>query len=134
MTLWHDISPMKAVRLLSENIQALLKGRGQSQHDLAQWCRHSDVWLSYFLSGKREIQFADLDRIADFFGIATYQLFQPGISPLTERRVKDRRNGRDRRMGHAHRVMLHVASDIERARTRPQAASSKDQRAPRPRR
>ena len=43
-----------------------------------------------------------LDRIADFFGIATYQLLQPGISPLTERRSGlDRRLGRDRRISHA---------------------------------
>lgn len=108
---------MKAVRILSQNISALLAARRQSQHDLAQWCHHSDVWISYFLSGKREIQLADLDRIADFFGIATYQLFQPGISQLTERRLGvERRKGADRRIGHQQREVLDLAARVNPAR------------------
>ena len=127
---------MKAVRVLSENIQALLRARHQSQHDLAQWCRHSDPWLSAFISGKREIQLADLDRIADFFGIATYQLFQPGISQLTERRThQDRRSGRDRRISHAQRQMVAVQAEMDRLHPRRRvsriakkaASSGKDQ-------
>lgn len=110
---------MKADRMLAENISALLRERGQRQRDLAQWCHHSDVWISAILAGKRAAHMKDLDRIADFFGIATYQLFQPGISRFTERRSgKERRAGRDRRVGHTFRVMGEVASDIESARKR----------------
>lgn len=104
---------MKAPRLLAENIGSLLMGRRQSQHDLAQWCHHTDVWLSAILAGKRGLRLTDLDRIAEFFGIAAYQLLQPGISPLTERRSgKDRRSGRDRRIGHAVRAMYDLASAL----------------------
>lgn len=91
---------MKAGYLLKQNVDALLSARKQTRHDLAQFCRRSDAWLSKIL-GKddRNIPLKYLDRMADFFGLATYQLFQPGISPLTERRKGgDRRSGRDRRV------------------------------------
>lgn len=114
---------MKAERMLAENIAALLKARGQKQKDLAVWCRHSEVWISAILALKRVAHMKDLDRIADFFGIATYQLFQPGISRFTERRSgKDRRAARDRRVGHAFRIMGDMASDIDSARKRLDAA------------
>lgn len=93
---------LKAGRLLKLNIETLLKARGQTQHELARYCHRTDAWLSKILSDSngedREVPLKYLDRIADFFGIATYQLFQPGISPLTERRHADRRIGRDRRI------------------------------------
>lgn len=99
---------MQATRLLKHNIETLLKARGQTQHDLAQWCRRTDAWLSKILSDSpennqsRSVPLKYYDRIADFFGIATYQLFQPGISPLTERRGgRERRTGLDRRISHA---------------------------------
>ncbi len=104
---------VKAARLLAENILALLRVRHLSQHDLAQWCHHSDPWLSAILTGKREAQFSDLDRIADFFGLATYQLFQPGISGVTERRSgQDRRKGQDRRISHVTRQMIRLESEL----------------------
>ena len=95
---------MKASVLLRQNIKAILKARGQTAHDLALWCRMDDSWISKILSDGPEdrakgIPLKHLDRIADFFGIATYQLFQPGSSPLTERRSgHDRRSGMDRRI------------------------------------
>lgn len=108
---------MKAQSLIAQNISTLLRGRGQKQKDLAMWCHHSEVWISAILAGKREIQFKDLDRIADFFGLATYQLLQPGIAPLTERRkTHDRRNGKDRRISAAQRTMMTFAGDIEAKR------------------
>lgn len=92
---------MKANLLLKQNIRALLTARHQQQKDLAQWCRCTEGWLSHILnSNTRGIPLKYLDRIADFFGIATYQLLQPGITPLTERRSKlARRSGNDRRVG-----------------------------------
>ncbi len=101
---------MKASYLFKHNIDALLRGRGQTRHDLAMWCRRSDAWLSKIL-GKddRNVPMKYLDRIADFFGIATYQLFQPGITPLTERRHLTRRSGRDRRISAS--VAVRAAAD-----------------------
>lgn len=97
---------MKAPALLKHNIDALLNKRGQSRRDLAMWVRQStdkdlvDAWISgIFTRPEREFQMKYLDRIADFFGVAVYQLFQPGISPLTERRSgRERRTGLDRRV------------------------------------
>ena len=103
---------MKVGVLLRHNIDTLLKARGQTRHDLAFSCGRSDAWLSKILSEKpsdqaRGLPVKYLDKIADFFGIATYQLFQPGISPLTERRSgRERRTGRDRRVSNAQRDLL----------------------------
>ena len=92
--------PLKALPLLKANIDALLRARHQDQKDLAQYCRRSEGWLSAALRKEdRGLPVKYLDRIADFFGIATYQLFQPGITPLLERRSKvARRQTPDRRI------------------------------------
>lgn len=94
---------LNADQLLKHNINALLQARGQTKPELARWCRRSRSWLDkIFSEDRREIPLKYLDRIADFFGIATYQLFQPGISPLMERRSgNDRRKLRDRRISNA---------------------------------
>ncbi len=106
---------VKAPRLLVENIAGLLRVRGAKQTDLAQWCRRSDVWISNVLSGKRNLTLRDLDRIADFFGLATYQLFQPGVSRMTERRSGvDRRRGRERRISHKEYAVRALADAIGR--------------------
>ena len=91
---------MKANYLFKQNIVALLSARGQTRHDLAWFCRRSDAWLSKILGrDDRNVSMKYLDKFADFFGIAPYQLFQPGITPLTERRrSQERRSGRDRRI------------------------------------
>jgi hypothetical protein len=96
---------MKALPLLKHNIDTLLHARRQTRRDLAQWVRQSmnnkiiDPWISHiFNTPDAEIQTKYLDRIADFFGVSVYQLFQPGISHLTERRKSERRSGKDRRL------------------------------------
>ena len=64
-------------------------------------------------SPERGVPLKHLDRIADFFGIATYQLLQPGISPLTERRSgRERRTGHDRRVSMAGQKRVHTP-DLE---------------------
>jgi len=86
---------------MKSNIDALLRARGQTRKDLAQWCRRTESWISKIMrEDRREFPMQYFDRIADFFGIATYQLLQPGITPLTERRSKGtpRRSGKDRRI------------------------------------
>lgn len=102
---------MKANQLLKENIATLLRARQQTQRDLAGWCRRGESWLSQiFTNPEREIPLKYLDRIADFFGLTTYQLFQPGISHLTERRTSgERRTGRDRRIGRSVHAQAQTA-------------------------
>jgi transcriptional regulator with XRE-family HTH domain len=104
---------LRSAYVLRRNLEALLKARGQTQHDLAQWCRRSDPWLSKILdeNANRGLPLKYLDRIADFFGIATYQLFQPGITPLLERRKGERRRGLDRRVAHADAVLRDPSQD-----------------------
>lgn len=110
---------MRAANQLRENIRSLLEARHENQKDLAFYLKRHPTTISKFLKGQREVQLSDLDGIADFFGIATYQLFQPGISLLTERRSGlDRRKGRERRISHAQRAMREVAPKIETARRR----------------
>jgi hypothetical protein len=91
---------MHANRLMKQNIDAILRARGQSRKDLAQWCRRSESWISKIMKEeRREFPMQYFDRIADFFGIATYQLLQPGVSSVTERRSKlPRRTTPDRRV------------------------------------
>lgn len=100
---------MHANRQIKQNVTALLKGRRLTQKDLADWCRRSETWISKILDldSTREFPLKYWDRIADFFGIATYQLLQPGISSVTERRKTQRRSGQERRVSRAH----HTASE-----------------------
>jgi hypothetical protein len=109
--------PMRANLLLKTNIDALLRARGQTRKDLAFWCRRTESWISKaFRDPNRSIPLRYFDRIADFFGLATYQLFQPGITPYTERRSgKERRSGMDRRLSHIDRIRSQMRDDPYRA-------------------
>jgi hypothetical protein len=108
---------MRANQLLKNNVIALLKARGNTRKDLAQWCYRGESWISKILKEpRREFPNKYLDRIADFFGLATYQLFQPGLTHDTERRRSERRVGKDRRMSHAQRTMVTTAAEINKAR------------------
>jgi transcriptional regulator with XRE-family HTH domain len=103
---------MKAPRLLKQNIDRLLRARGQTRKDLAMYCHRTESWVSQiFTKEDRGIPLKYLDRIADFFGLATYQLFQPGISPLTERRSgRERRSGMDRRISRSVELLQETPS------------------------
>jgi transcriptional regulator with XRE-family HTH domain len=105
--------PLKALEQLRQNIETLLRVRKEDQKTLALAIGVHPTTINKFLKRTRELQLADLDKVADFFGIATYQLFQPGISSLSERRQFERRGGRERRIGHAHRGMHVAAQDIQ---------------------
>jgi transcriptional regulator with XRE-family HTH domain len=105
--------PLTAINLLRRNISDLLLRRKESQTSLAFALGRGKSWINKFLNGQREIQLKDLDRIADFFGIATYQLFQPGISHLTERRSGiERRSNRDRRISNATKLARELDAKI----------------------
>jgi len=98
---------LKAHVLLKQNIDALLKARHLKRKDLAAWCRRSESWLSQiFRSDERNVPLKYLDRIADFFRLETYQLFQLGVVPNTDRRGgTDRRTLRDRRVNRAEDIL-----------------------------
>jgi hypothetical protein len=103
----NGMQTMRARLLLARNIHACLIARGENQTALAVWCRKKSSWINKILAGKRPMHIDDFDRVADFLGIGVYQLFQPGISALTERRRRaDRRKGRERRIGHAERMIV----------------------------
>lgn len=120
------MSDLRALFIIRTNISGLLHQRNESQKDLAGWLSKDKSWMNKFLNGTREIQLKDLDRIADFFGLATYQLFQPGVVPGSERRSgRERRSGADRRVSHAHRNMISVASEINRLRPRRQQTADR---------
>lgn len=106
------MSSLKAHYLLKKNVDALLDARRLTRKELAFFCRRSESWISQIFSNPdRNIPLKYLDRIAEFFGLATYQLFQPGISPLTERRSgRERRSGMDRRVSRAAEVLEPVPS------------------------
>lgn len=112
---------MKADYLFKQNIRALLSERNLRPHDLADWCHRTDSWLSKILSDKppavgekdRGLPLKYLDRIADFFGLAVYQLFQPGIARASERRSGlDRRTGKDRRVSAVNRNVRESVSGV----------------------
>lgn len=104
---------LKADALLAENIRSLLSVRREDARSLAVWCGHTGAWISKVLSGERGVPVKELGRIADFFGLTVAELFQHGISPLTERRkahrrgTHDRRSGQDRRVAHLQNGRLH---------------------------
>jgi transcriptional regulator with XRE-family HTH domain len=106
---------LKAQVLLKRNIETLLKSRGKTQKELAFYCGATEPWLSQILKqDTRNFRMAYLDRIADFFGLATYQLFQPGLAHVTERRSgRDRRSGVDRRISRAVEMLRPAPSVAE---------------------
>lgn len=104
---------MRAHRLLAENVVALLKKRGYSKADLAQWMIKSKPWVSDFLNHGTGWKIADLDRISDFLGVPVFQLFQPGISERAERRAGvDRRHTPERRVTHHARIAAELDSRL----------------------
>jgi transcriptional regulator with XRE-family HTH domain len=122
----RPMSDLRALFIIRTNIAGLLYQRKQSQTDLASWLRKDKSWINKFLNATREIQLKDLDRIADFFGIATYQLFQPGVVTGSERRTgQERRRGHDRRISHTQRHMVSVAAEIDRLRPRRQQTADR---------
>lgn len=108
----------RALVVLKRNLQHLIADRKESQVALARHVRHSKSWINKFLNDttdRTEIQIKDVDRIASFFGIEPYQLFQPGISRLTERRSGvERRANYERRVGHSGRLREDLRTELNK--------------------
>ena len=106
----------KALVVLRENVKTLLYARREDQAELARHCGHDKSWINKILNEGRGMQLDDLDKVASFFGIEPYQLFQPGISRLTERRRGgDRRTGLDRRVGHTGRLLTQLRMQLNKS-------------------
>lgn len=107
---------LKALYILRANVRALLAKRKESEAllALALGFKHRSSLNKFLNSERAGFQMSRLDKLAAFFGLPVYQLFQPGISPLAERRISgERRSKAERRIGHSHRVMLHTAAEID---------------------
>lgn len=105
----------KAAHILRENVRVLLDARKEEQIALARHCGHDKSWINKFLNEGRGVTLKDFDKIASFFGVETYQLFQPGISRLTERRIgADRRAGDERRVGHQGRALAMLRTELNK--------------------
>lgn len=107
---------VKSRYLLAQNIRALIRARGTSDRALAAFCGHSGAWLSKVLKldgdprDHREMSMADMDKVADFFGLQVSDLLSYGIASVLERRRAERRSRQgDRRQGERRRP-----SDAER--------------------
>lgn len=112
---------LKALHILRQNVRYLLLKRKESEAMLASCLgfKHRSSLNKFLNSDRSGFQMWRLDRLAAFFGLPVYQLFQPGISPLTERRSgRERRSGHDRRLSHAHREMHAITPEIDRLHPR----------------
>ncbi len=102
----------RALPQIRANVTHLLKVRGIDQKALAFAVKKHPTTINKFLKGRREVQLADLDAMADVLGVDVYQLFQPGLTQDTERRHGERRVGRERRLGPAKRIMRDVGAEV----------------------
>jgi hypothetical protein len=109
---------VKAGQILKDNIDALLRHRGKTRKQLAQFClrrwdKTVESWISHIMRNpNRSFQIKYLDRMAEFLGVEPYQLLQPGITAWTERRSgKDRRRGTDRRLDTAERLQIAIGTE-----------------------
>jgi hypothetical protein len=110
---------LKALHILRQNVRVLLLKRRESEALLsaALGFKHRSSLNKFLNNDRAGFQLWRLDRLAAFFGLPVYQLFQPGISPLTERRRSgERRCGQDRRISHAQRQLRAVATELESVR------------------
>jgi hypothetical protein len=122
---------LRADVMLVHNIRALLDSRGIEDKALAIWCGHRPPWLSKILSGERGIPIKELGKVADFFALTVSDLFQFGISSMTDRRRRERRQAIDRRTGRDRRVQRgQIHPDVPlrfRSRQPPRLTDGSDQ-------
>lgn len=106
---------LKALHILRQNIRQLLAERHESAAALALHLGYKNrASVTKFLNDQRTgFEMGRLDKLSSWFGLPVYQLFQPGISRLTERRHgSDRRSGHDRRVGHARRSVVELRASL----------------------
>ena len=119
------MSRRSASALLKRIIKTKLKERGMRQGELAKWLGRDRSWISkIFTNDHRGIPLKHLDRIAAFFGLETYELFQPpeqagGASLADEAAIlaKYRRMSAEERRKWAHAGDVLLLSQPAAART-----------------
>jgi len=99
--------------LMKANVKGLLSLREKTPEDLAKFCHNTKSWIvKIFAEERREFPTKYYQRIAKFLGVEVYQLFQPGVLGIAERRSgTDRRKVLDRRVSQA--VISEKALDVD---------------------
>ncbi|WP_297456006.1 XRE family transcriptional regulator [Persephonella sp.] len=79
-----DINRREIQDKIREKVKALMQERGLKQKDLVEKSGLSQVFISYFLTGKRNIGFNALEKIAQALGVSVAEL----LSSPEEKRSK----------------------------------------------
>ncbi len=88
---------MNALDLLRKRVGDLLHHSGRTRKDFAIYLGKQPSWATEFFQGRHGIPLAYLDRVARFFGVSVPQLFEIDGYRFRERRLADRRAGKERR-------------------------------------
>lgn len=90
---------MNALDLLRKRVGHLLHHSGKTRKDFAIYLGKQPSWSTEFFQGRHGVSLRDLDRVARFFGISVPQLFEIDGHRFRDRRINQRRVGRERRSG-----------------------------------
>lgn len=88
-----------AAELLRRRLTALLQFSGRTRKDFAIYLGKRPSWATEYFQGRHGITLRDLDRAARFFGVSVPQLFEVDGYRFRDRRIAQRRCGRERRVG-----------------------------------
>jgi transcriptional regulator with XRE-family HTH domain len=88
-----------AAELLRRRLAALLQFSGRTRKDFAIYLGKQPSWATEYFQGRHGMTLKDLDRAARFFGVSVPQLFEIDGYRFRDRRIAQRRSGRERRTG-----------------------------------
>jgi transcriptional regulator with XRE-family HTH domain len=88
---------VNALDLLRRRVGDLLHHSGRTRKDFAIYLGKAPSWATEFFQGRHGVSLKDLDRVARFFGVSVPQLFEIDGYRFRERRLSQRRCGKDRR-------------------------------------
>ena len=88
-----------AAELLRRRIASLLQFSGRTRKDFAIYLAKRPSWATEYFQGRHGMTLKDLDRAARFFGVSVPQLFEVDGYRFRDRRIAQRRCGRERRTG-----------------------------------
>lgn len=88
---------MNALDLLRRRVNDLLHHSGRTRKDFAIYIGKAPSWATELFQGRHGIALKDLDRVARFFGVSVPQLFEIDGYRFRERRMGERRAGKERR-------------------------------------
>jgi transcriptional regulator with XRE-family HTH domain len=88
-----------AAELLRRRLESLLQFSGRTRKDFAIYLGKQPSWSTEYFQGRHGMTLRDLDRAARFFGVSVPQLFEIDGYRFRDRRIAQRRSGRERRSG-----------------------------------